>query len=296
MTVRDDHLKAMLDIVDRLDGLIIGGDEIDNSDEPIRLMYVGTGGDLATYISKAQDRIVFQGLVAGEMDTWSVAESVLPGVRCNQAAGRWVWSKPWKAEDHQRLVNDHPQLVPDTPTWDGLQAELWPAYRDYFTNVSPYDMAMSFETATYILHLCRVTKPTAVTDFGSGFSSYLFRYYGGATVTSVDDNSEWLAKTMAFCREHLPGDTSTGWRLWPNHEVKSRSQNIVFHDLAGGDLRNTAMPFAMQAANDYAVVDDCHNEGHRETFYRLAKTLQFTPYSLMQTHDHIQRFSMLGVR
>ncbi len=52
----------------------------------------------------------------------------------------------------------------------------------------------------------------------------------------------------------------------------------------------------MASATRFAVVDDCQFDEHRNRFYELSAELGFEAFALVQTNDHIQRFSSLAVR
>ncbi len=85
------------------------------------------------------------------------------------------------------------------------RTEILPFYQDYVKNVSNPIMALSLELSVFLLLLCDFIKPKNILDFGSGFSSFIFRYYAAHYVNnqstiiwSLDDSQEWLDKTSEF--------------------------------------------------------------------------------------------------
>jgi predicted O-methyltransferase YrrM len=204
--------------------------------------------------------------------------------------------------DRLRLQRAEPRFVPSDAERDENTALLEPAYRTYVTDVSTPGMASSLETSSYLLHLCHVLHPRAVIDLGSGFSSYVFRLYAaqadGTSVTSVDDSAEWLEKTATFLRNSgLPDDGLVEWTTFQNPAYDS--YELVFHDLAGGDLRESAMGLAISrvAPGGVIVFDDAHHDGHREQMREEARRADIRLFSLRAlTVDSINRWAMLGVR
>jgi predicted O-methyltransferase YrrM len=205
--------------------------------------------------------------------------------------------------DVDRLLAAHPALVPSETEWATLSAELLPAYDTYVANVSTPGMAVSLETAAYLYHLCRATSATSVLDLGSGFSSYVLRRYASeaphpVTVTSVDDDPEWLERTADFLREW--GCDSKKLVKWPEYQaLPTGPHRVVFHDLARGELRETAMRLATdQVSPDGVIVfDDAQHLGHRHRMYAEGSRAGLQLYSLRQrTLDSIDRWAVLGVR
>ena len=298
-TTRAAMVQAMLEITAPLEGSMLDGAEVFDTSGPIKLLSIPEGFKLTTAaVSVALPRMVHRGMIYGDADTHDEAVEVLPPkVRTNLQ--RWVWSQPWAPEDFDRLHTAHPELIMSDQDKQEIAAELWDSYADYTRTVSPYDMAMSFETAVFLLHLCRTTKPKSIADYGSGYSSFLIRHYaldaGITDITSVDDDGSWLVKSIGFATRHKVDKVGT-FKHWNLCRENLPAADIVFHDLAGGDMRNVTMRPVMGSAQRFAVVDDCQVDHHRETFYGLAAELGFEPYALLQTNDHIQRYASLAVK
>src|SRR3954454_24674549 len=108
--------------------------------------------------------------------------------------------------DAVRLRAAHSRLVPRDAEWASLHADLRAIHQEYIQSVSTAGMAVSLETAVYLLHLCRATSDTSVLDLGSGFSSYVLRRYAAEAghavqVPSVDDDAHWPERPAEFLRQ-----------------------------------------------------------------------------------------------
>ena len=203
----------------------------------------------------------------------------------------WVFRLPAPvARDTERLSEQFPELAPSDIEWSYALAEIAPAYTDYVTNVSAPEHAVSHETAAYLHHLCNRLKPAKALDLGSGFSSWVLRQ-GCNDVTSVDDNPEWAAKTEAFI-----GATVTSWE---QHLAEPGGPyDIIFVDLANGDLREDAMIHAvpLSAPGGVIVFDDTQHPGHLRVAQQASAFAGLKTFTLARTLDCIGRFATLGVR
>lgn len=201
------------------------------------------------------------------------------------------------ALDAFRLRRAYPKLAPTE--WDPPTSPLASAHREYVEQVSTPGMAVSLETSVYLDMACRVAQASRVLDTGSGFSSYVVRRYAsetGAKVVSVDDNPEWLTKTEAFlsARELATDDLIT-WgefldRTWEPFDV-------VFHDLAMGQLREDGMPIVgrLLRPGGCVIYDDAHHAGHRKQMLRVSGSLRLRAFSLRRwTFDSIQRYALIA--
>ena len=192
-----------------------------------------------------------------------------------------------------------PDLVPaDIGT---AKDELADVYVDYTKTVSPDNMAVSLLTATYLLFLCRTLKARHVADFGSGFTSYVLARYaaetdGPVTVTSVDDDREWLERTGTFLDRYGLRTNLTMWDDWQDTKIR---HDVGCYDLSRGDIRDAGMEQVARRTRPRGVVvlDDAHHEGHRETMRKVSKRLRWDLYGLQDyTTDHHHRFAALLVR
>jgi predicted O-methyltransferase YrrM len=211
---------------------------------------------------------------------------------------RAVQSSIEGARDARRLRREHPRLVPQGGR---VIEQLRPLYERYVAEVSSPDHAISWESVSYLTHLCEVTRPRRALDLGSGFSSFLLRHYAVASadpvaVVSVDDSETWLARTRQFLLEE--GLEDNGLRTWADFSADpGDSFDLIFHDLAGGELRNSASAVAAAALapRGLIVFDDAHHSGHRRAARRAGKQTGLGTYSLHRwTADRYGRFAMLG--
>lgn len=201
--------------------------------------------------------------------------------------------------DARRLLRDHPRLVP--PAGAAVGSELLPYYEQYVAEVSSPDHAISWESVRYLFHLCTATRPKRALDLGSGFSSYLLRQYAASAgepveVVSVDDSEEWMPRTRRFlaAQGHHDGQL----RLWSDFVANpGQDFDVIFHDLAGGELRNSASSFAARLLSPRGLIvfDDAHHSGHRRAARDAGRTAGLATYSLRRwTGDSYGRFAMLG--
>ncbi len=192
-----------------------------------------------------------------------------------------------------------PALAADLPA---ARAALSDAYARYVATVSAADMAVSLETASFLLALCRRLRPARVLDLGSGFSSVVFRAYAGTAdprclVHTVDDDEAWLERTGAFlAREGLAAD---GLFAWSRFEGASDSgYAVVLHDLGRMPRRAATVEFAVsrRAPDGVLVLDDMHKAHyapHAEAVCARAnlRVLSLRGYTL----DRFGRFACLAV-
>jgi predicted O-methyltransferase YrrM len=173
-------------------------------------------------------------------------------------------------------------------------------YDRYVRDVSSPHMAASWESARYLRELCEAVGARRVLDLGSGFSSVVLRDYAASkrdvAVVSVDDSPEWLERTRDFLSEHSYATDEL--QVWSDFAVAPGEPfDLVFHDLASGALRESAMSVAVRclAPRGVIVFDDAHHSGHRRAAERTAREAGLATYSLYRwTRDGIGRFAMLG--
>jgi predicted O-methyltransferase YrrM len=199
--------------------------------------------------------------------------------------------------DARRLKREHPRMLPDD-----LQLHTLKALHDrYVAEVSSSAWAISWESVRYLAHICRVLAPARVLDLGSGFSSLALRHYAASaghavSVVSVDDNPRWLDTTRDYLEAH--GYSAGELRLWSEFaEAPGEPFDVVFHDLASGDLRESAMAVAVRSLSPHGVIvfDDAQHLGHRRAAQRAARDAKLATYSLYRwTADDIGRYALLA--
>jgi predicted O-methyltransferase YrrM len=185
--------------------------------------------------------------------------------------------------------------LPNNAELAAAEAELADAYRVYIDTVSSAGMAASLETMAFLLAFCRRSGIGSAVDFGSGFSSFVLRLWAaqtGATVWSVDTDPAWLKRTEQFLRDRdLNAD---GLLCWPQVPAAA---DLVFHDLAQGDLREQAMSTAVAVASRFVLFDDAHHAGHRRAMGDATAAANARIYNLRSlTVDPSKRFAQLSVK
>jgi hypothetical protein len=190
------------------------------------------------------------------------------------------------------LAVAYPALWPSYGDLGKARAEIADAYSDYTATVSRADMAISLETAAYILWLARHVEARTAIDFGSGFTSAVLRYARCAT-TSIDDSPEWLARTGEYL-DRLEMDRA-GLVLWP--DFLPEVADLVVYDFAGGERRNWNYGLAFDCIGKVGVMDDAHHRGHAAYMHRAAFERHYDIFGLAEfTTDCYGRYAALVVR
>lgn len=168
---------------------------------------------------------------------------------------------------------------------------LVPPYVDYCQTVSRRSMAISIETATYLAWVCATRSPGRTCDLGSGFTSLVLRLFPAPAV-SVDDDPVWLDRTRGFlARNGVSVDGLVGWDQW---QEDTDSYDVIVHDFARGDLRNSSMWLAAERLNPGGVLifDDAQHEGHGAEMRKVADHYGFEPVEIRAlTVDMVKRFA-----
>lgn len=173
--------------------------------------------------------------------------------------------------------------------------KLGRAYTEYTGRVSTPDMAISIETAAFLLVLCEHLQPISILDLGSGFSSFVFRSYaamGPVTVRTIDDDPRWLERTTEFLSAH--GLQTKDMAIWDDVAFKSDDPfDLIFYDLGGMGMRARELPILLQRIGQKTVLvlDDMHKEEYAATVEREMRTGEWRYFdALPYTMDHYGRF------
>jgi predicted O-methyltransferase YrrM len=197
------------------------------------------------------------------------------------------------------IADSRPDLAP--ADIGSLHSELGDVYGEYTRGVSPDNMAVSLETATYFLYLCRTLGARSVADFGSGFSSYVVGLYASEAAhdvdtVSVDDDPEWLAKTAGFLGEqHVYSELMS----WEHYKHTHHQHDVALYDLGNGEVREAGMELVARRTKSGGVVlfDDAMHEGHRNRMQEIATKFRWDLYFLHEyTMDKYGRFTALLVK
>jgi hypothetical protein len=178
--------------------------------------------------------------------------------------------------------------------------ELDSAWRGYHhDDIWMKDQAISLELAATLLTLCRRLHPAAILDLGSGFSSYVFRYYARDVrpqpyVCSVDDNPKWLERTEGILtKQGLQMGTMV---TWANFKPE-RQFDLILHDLGGTDVRKATIDrvCGLVSMAGTVLLDDAHH--YRSVMLAGIKHAQLEAFSLrFFTLDEIGRYAFLAAR
>ncbi len=209
-------------------------------------------------------------------------------------AALWIWQMPSKPEgaDPIRLQCLRPELAPTVDEWETALTAVKAPWVDYVTNVSTPTMAVSFETAAYLHHICGKLKPARILDMGSGFSTYVLSE--NASVISIDTDAEWLMKTSAF----LSDNKREAGLLTLTDAVQRLPQfDLVFHDIAGGQIREDTMQLSCDLCKPGGVIvfDDMHHQSHQQRMMEV--TEGWERYTLHRwTNDPVGRYAILAIK
>ncbi len=178
--------------------------------------------------------------------------------------------------------------------------EITPFHKEYTTGVSNPVMAASLELSIFLLILCDLNKPKRIIDFGSGFTSFIFRYYArhdpDIEVWSVDDSSEWLKKTEAF----LKSKNVSLKNLFSLESVKQKLTapfDLILYDMGTFETRmaNLKYVLGMLAKDGIIVLDDMHGADYGCFVMDSLKKNRFKKYSISHyTKDCYDRYSFIG--
>jgi predicted O-methyltransferase YrrM len=179
--------------------------------------------------------------------------------------------------------------------------DLAPMHEKYVTDVSTPEMAASLEVSVLLDHLCRATRPKAILDLGSGFSSFVLRRYAqqiaDVTVFSVDDHGGWLGKTETYLNDHdLPTDHLVELDEF-DFEAHHGGVDLVFHDLGSMEVRKETLPAVLETprSDGLIVLDDFHKGHYRQYVHSTLAGVTYDLYELRDlTEDEFGRFAALA--
>lgn len=192
-------------------------------------------------------------------------------------------------------------LIPRKADLEPIHQALVPAYVDYCSTVSKRSMAISDETATFLLHLCMAYEARTVCDLGSGFTSYVLAMYAyqadwPVTVHSVDDSPEWLDATGRFLDKH---GLASDLMLIGDWLHETSRYDVIVVDYARGAERNRIMPIAAAHLNlpGAMLFDDAQNDDHAAVAVETAREHGLRVIDIRDlTIDQVRRFALLAVQ
>ncbi len=159
------------------------------------------------------------------------------------------------------------------------------------------------ELAVFLTVVCDILKPKYIVDFGSGFSSFVLRFYmkkaiDKPVVWSVDDSPEWLNKTNLFLTRHgLHDNNLMGWDSFiKQNKVKF---DLILNDFSVLEFRKQRFQeiISMAADNGVIILDDMHKTEFSEYVRQSLRRYSFKHYSLKSfTKDKFGRYSTILFR
>jgi hypothetical protein len=180
--------------------------------------------------------------------------------------------------------------------------EIEPFYNFYVKNISRADMAASLQLVSVLLKLCRDTAPHKLLDLGSGFSSFVLRYYAKnypmTAVWSVDDDIQWLNKTKDYLRQN---DLNAA-NVVPLPEFihgNVAGFDIVLLDLNFVEVRKNYITLAIERckAGGILLFDDVHKPDFMYDVLIQTRNLPIRLYSIRSLSlDSYGRYALLGIK
>jgi predicted O-methyltransferase YrrM len=204
---------------------------------------------------------------------------------------------------------DKKRLLNEFPGFDNFHARhkapftemILPHYRDYVSTISSEIMAASFELSVFLLTFSKFTGPAKILDFGSGFTSFIFRFYAGnlaenkPEIWTVDDSPEWLNKTGSFLKNHSV-DPDNLFSLEEVRDLEKNSFDLILYDFGAFDTRMSTLEFALNLLSEKGniITDDMHAADYALFVKKTALQKKMDSYSLHYfTIDKMNRFSFL---
>lgn len=175
-------------------------------------------------------------------------------------------------------------------------------FNHYVTEISVDSMAISLELAVTLYSLCLLKKPKAILDLGSGYSSFVFRYYQKhnnteCLVYSIDDNAEWLIKTKEYL---LSKEVSIDgvFHIDEIEKLKGVKFDIILHDMNYVEIRKNYLDlvFDLLGKDGIVLLDDIHKPDYLKACIAKIKQRQWNFYGMQNTTtDKFKRFSVMAI-
>lgn len=135
-------------------------------------------------------------------------------------------------------------------------------YDAYVPAIGSPEMTISRQMARLLDRVARQQDVKFILDLGSGLSSAIFRNIPQRVVITYDTSQLWLDRTKQFLMDRkLPHDDLY---LLHDADVPSDKYDLVFHDLGDMLVRKQTLPFAVNSAGKYLILDDLHFDDYRQ--------------------------------
>lgn len=199
------------------------------------------------------------------------------------------------------LKKNFPRLQNFNKLSINAQKKIEPYYKQYISTISPKLWSISFELSMFLMVLCNILKPKKILDYGSGFSSFVFRFYMSNAslkpiVWSVDTSPKWLEQTRRFLdANNLSIENLTTWEEFREKDVGTF--DLMLHDFGYTPairMKGLKELITLASSTGVIVIDDINIPGY-ETYVKLiSKKFDLNFYSLkLFTIDEFGRFSWL---
>jgi hypothetical protein len=207
--------------------------------------------------------------------------------------------------DHNRIQKRYPDLQKMYETRKGVyERKILPSYKEYISKVSSEIMAISLELSVFCILICDMIRPQKIVDFGSGYSSYIFRSLPSIldkdyqpVIWSVDDSTEWINKTKTFLSSYnISSDNVISWDAFIEGDLGLF--DFILYDLGGFEFRKENLLHIMKSCdkNGIIIFDDMHSAEYGRYLNKVLKESNCTCYDLRYySKDKFGRYSKLAV-
>ena len=207
--------------------------------------------------------------------------------------------------DHNRIQKQYPHLQNTYETKkEEYKHKILPTYEEYITKVSTEIMAISLELSVFCILMCDLMRPQKIVDFGSGYSSYIFRSLTSIigedyqpTIWSVDDSAEWINKTKTFLSSHnISSDNVITWDAFIQQNLSTF--DFILYDLGGFDFRRDNLKQIIECCdkNGMIIFDDMHSAEYGRYLNKVLKKRNCTCFDIRYySKDKFGRYSKLAV-
>ena len=204
--------------------------------------------------------------------------------------------------DHNRIQKKYPHLQKTYETKkDEYEHKILTTYEEYISKVSSEIMAIS---SVFCILMCDMMRPKKIVDFGSGYSSYIFRSLSSIigedyhpTIWSVDDSSEWINKTKKFLYSHnISSDNVITWDAFIQQDFGLF--DFILYDLGGFEFRKENLKQIIKLCNKNGMIifDDMHSAEYGRYLNKILKKNNCTCFDIRYySRDKFGRYSKLAV-
>ena len=207
--------------------------------------------------------------------------------------------------DHNRIQKKYPHLQKAYETKkDEYEHKILTTYEEYISKVSSEIMAISLELSVFCILMCDMMRPKKIVDFGSGYSSYIFRSLASIigedyhpTIWSVDDSAEWINKTKTFLDSHnISSDNVITWDAFIQQDFGLF--DFILYDLGGFEFRKENLKQIIKLCNKNGMIifDDMHSAEYGRHLNKILKKNNCTCFDIRYySKDKFGRYSKLAV-